>query len=424
MLTGMPGRTDTTTQAAAAAPTGHAASAMLSVREARERLLAAVESLSGVETVALADALGRVAATPLVSERNVPSSDNSAMDGVALRHADLVAAGGRLSVVGRTAAGQPPGALTPGTAMGILTGAVVPAGADTVVPIEATERSGDAIRVLDENVAIGANIRRAGEDVARGAVVVPAGRALRPQDIGVAAAIGAASLAVRPRLRVALVVTGDELVEPGQPLAPGQLYDSNGPMLSAVLSALGCHVIARHRVGDDLATTTATFEAASQGADLVLSSGGVSVGEEDHVKAAVRTLGAIEVWKVAVQPGKPIGFGRVGSVPWLGLPGNPVSSLVTLLVFGVPLVRRLQGREPLVPSAVPVPAGFSRERVNKREEYVRVALRDGALVPYHHQGSGVLSSTVHGDGLACIPAGSSVREGDTLAYTSFAEYLG
>lgn len=405
----------------------HRAKPMLSVTEARARLLAAVEPLAGVEAVPLERALGRVAATSLVAPRDVPLADNSAMDGFALRLADLEAAGGTLPVAGRTAAGQRPQALAPGTAMRILTGAVVPEGADAVVPIEDVEVAdggAGAIRVTRMPVAPGANIRRAGEDVARGTVVLPAGRRLRPQDLGVAASVGATHLEVRRTLRVAVVVTGDELVEPGRELAPGQLYDSNRPMLAAALVALGCDVTRVERVRDDLAATTDALRAAAADADLVVTSGGVSVGEEDHVKSAVRALGAIEVWKVAVQPGKPIGFGRIAGVPWLGLPGNPVSSLVTLLVFGVPLIRRQQGREPAEPAAVPVPAGFARATPNRREEYVRVALQGGRVVPYHHQGSGVLQSTAWADGLARVPAGALVQEGEPLDYFAFAELLG
>lgn len=406
----------------------HVARPMLSVAEARARLLAAVEPLAGVEAVTLERALGRVSAAPLVAPRDVPLADNSAMDGFALRRADLEAAGGTLPVAGRTAAGQRPGALAPGTAMRILTGAVVPAGADAVVPIEDVEVVGagdhEAIRVARMPVAPGANVRRAGEDIARGAVVLPAGRRLRPQDLGVAASVGAIHLEVRRPLRVAVVVTGDELVEPGRELEPGQLYDSNRPMLAAALVALGCQVARAARVPDELAATTDALRAAAADADLVVTSGGVSVGEEDHVKAAVRALGAIEVWKVAVQPGKPIGFGRIEGVPWLGLPGNPVSSLVTLLVFGVPLIRRLQGREPVEPAAVPVPAGFARATPNRREEYVRVAVQGGRVVPYPHQGSGVLQSTAWADGLARVPAGALVQEGEPLDYYAFAELLG
>jgi molybdopterin molybdotransferase len=399
------------------------AAGLLSVAEARARLVAAVAPLAEIELVPLERAVGRVLAAPLVAARSVPSADNSAMDGFALRVADLEAAGGALPIAGRAAAGERPTVLAPGTAMSIFTGAVVPAGADAVVPIEDVAVEGGAIRPT-KVVALGANVRRAGEDLAVGDEVLPAGRRLRPQDLAAAASVGVARLEVRRALRVAVVATGDELVAPGEALEPGQLHDGNGPMLAAVFASLGAEVTGVARVRDDLDATVAALRAAADGADLIVTSGGVSVGEEDHVKAAVRALGRIEVWKVAVQPGKPIGFGRVGGVPWLGLPGNPVSSLVTLLVFGVPLLRRLQGREPLLPAGVPVPAGFARPHPNRREEYVRVALRDGRLVPYPQQGSGVLRSTVWADGLARIPAGALVADGDPLDYFSFDELLG
>ncbi len=399
------------------------APAMITVAEARERILAGLETVPGTELVPLGDALGRVVATAYVASRDVPPSDNSAMDGYALRTDELAAAGGVLPLAGRVAAGDPPASLPAGAAMVVLTGAVLPSGADAVVPQEACEVDGDVVRVRQPEVVRGAHIRPAGEDIARGTVALPAGRRVRPQDIGVAASVGATALEVRRPVRVAVVATGDELVPVGEPLAPGQLYDSNGPMLVALLSALGCRVTLATRVGDDLDATIRTLDAARAEADLVVTSGGVSVGEEDHVKAAVRALGHIEVWKVAVQPGKPIGFGRLAAVPWLGLPGNPLSGLVTFLVFGVPLVRRLQGRDVLVPRSVPVAAGFTRKRPNEREEYVRVSLEGERLMAYRHQGSGVLSSAAWGDGLARVPAGALVREGDALAYTGYADLL-
>lgn len=405
------------------APTATPAAPMISVADARARLVAAVAPLADLEAVPLERALGRVLAAALTSGRTVPMADNSAMDGFALRVADLEAAGGTLPMAGRAAAGQRPTVLAAGTAMSIFTGAIIPAGADAVVPIEDVEVVDGAIRTT-KSVATGANVRRAGEDLAEGDEVLPMGRRLRPQDLGVAASVGVASLEVRRVPRIAVLVTGDELVAPGERPEPGQLFDGNGPMLAAVLMALGAHVAHVARVRDDLDATVAALRAAAVDADLIVTSGGVSVGEEDHVKAAVRALGSIDVWKIAVQPGKPIGFGRVVGVPWLGLPGNPVSSLVTMLLFGVPLVRRLQGREPVVPAGVPVRAGFARTRPNRREEYVRVALRDGHLVPYPHQGSGVLRSTVWADGLARIPAGAVVGEGDLLDFSSFTELLG
>jgi molybdopterin molybdotransferase len=397
---------------------------MIGVAEARMRMLTGLDVVEGVERLPLAQSLGRILEAPLVAPRDVPPAANSAMDGYALRYDELVAADGLLPVAGRIAAGDPPATLAPGTAMGILTGAIVPDGADTIVPIEACEVAGGTLPVAAQRIRRGAHIRPAGEDLARGAVALPAGRRLRPQDLGVAASLGLTDLSVRRRLRAAVVATGDELVAPGAPLSPGALYDSNGPMLSALLTALGCEVTRVLRVGDDLDDTIAALRTASEGADLVVTSGGVSVGEEDHVKAAVRALGSIEVWKVAVQPGKPIGFGRVAGVPWLGLPGNPLSGFVTALVFGVPLLRRLQGREPLLPVVIPVAAGFSRPLPNAREEYVRVAVQEGRLVPHPKQGSGVLSSASWGDGLARIPADTIVREGDLLDFTGFAEYVG
>jgi molybdopterin molybdotransferase len=397
--------------------------ALLRVDEAQARILAAVAPLATVERVPLARARGRVAAEELRANLDLPLADHSAMDGYALRLADLGLAGGRLPVTIRAAAGAPTATLGAGEAALIFTGANLPHGADTVVRLEDCDVAGHEVQVRAGDVRLGDHVRRVGEDVRRGTSVWGPGFRLRPQDVGLAASLGVVEVAVRRPPRVALLVTGDELVEPGRPLTDGRIYDSNGPMLTALLQALGCEADPVARVVDTLDGTRAALRDAAPHADLIVTTGGVSVGAEDHVKAAVRDLGEIAVWGVAVKPGKPLGFGHVAGVPWLGLPGNPVSSFVTFLLFGVPLVRRLMGRAACVPAPLAVPAAFRRTRAIARDEYLRVRVEDGRLVPHPRQGSGVLSSTSWSDGLARVPAGTLVDEGDPLAYYGYAELM-
>lgn len=399
---------------------GSAVGAMLGVEAARLRVIDAVGPLAGVERVPLSLALGRVVAEPVRAAVEVPPADNSSMDGFAFRLADLEASGGTLPLRGRAAPGHASEPLGPGEATRIFTGAVVPRGADTVVRLEHCEVTGESVRVVNTDIAVGDNIRRAGEDVTRGAVVLSEGHRIRPPDLGVAASVGTTDVPVRRLPRVAVLVTGDELVEPGRPLADAQIYDSNGAMMRGLLDWLGCEPRLVGRTGDTLAATRDAMRAATTDADLIVTHGGVSVGHEDHVKNAVQDLGRLDLWKVAVKPGKPVGFGEVLGVPWLGLPGNPVSGFVTFLLFGAPLIRRLQGREPTMPAPLHLPAGFRRERAGKREEYVRVRVQGGRLIPHAHQGAGVLSSAAWGDGLARIDAGTTVQEGDGLPYYSYA----
>jgi molybdopterin molybdotransferase len=269
---------------------------------------------------------------------------------------------------------------------------------------------------IDTPPAAGANVRRAGEDLARGAVALPAGRRLRPADVGVAASLGHAELEVRPRLTVAILTTGDELVPAGRPLGAGQIYASNGALLFSLLAGLGCTPMPPVQVADSLAATREALDTAAATADLVLTSGGVSVGEEDHIKAAVAALGVLEQWKVAIKPGKPLAFGRVRNTAFVGLPGNPVALFVTFALFAAPAIRRLQGRRSALPTALPIPAGFDRQCTDKREVYLRVRLQKGRLVPYPRQGAAILSSVAWADGLARVQAGRPVTHGDPLDF--------
>jgi molybdopterin molybdotransferase len=379
---------------------------LISIDEARERVLEAVRGL-GSEQVALADARGRVLAEDLTSAVDVPPFDSSAMDGFA-----LVAGPAReLEVSGESRAGHPyEGELAPETAVRISTGAAVPPGASAVIPVERTSENG--ARVTVEETAEGANIRRAGEDLRAADVVLARGSVLGPVELGVAASVGRAELVCARRPRVALLVTGDELVQPGEPLEPGQIYTSNGFALAAQVAAAGAELVLRETVPDSAEGTHAALDRALGGADVVIASGGVSVGPHDHVKGGLRELGVTErFWGVALRPGKPTWFGTRGDVLAFGLPGNPVSAMVTFQLFARPALAALQGADPS-PSLAPATLDEPVERNPRREQAVRVRLRyaeDGLhAFTTGEQGSHMLTSMLGADGLALVPAGEGV----------------
>jgi len=394
-----------------------ARSGLHGVAEARARLIDAVTTVTGIESVALDDALGRVLAGPVAASVNVPPADNSAMDGYAMSAVALRERGGALPVSTRIQAGDSPEPLAPGTAARIFTGAVVPDGADAVVMQEKTSEHDGKVYV-EGALEPGSNIRRAGEDLCAGDEILDAGIRLRPQDLGLLASTGIGAVEVRRRVRVTILSTGDELAAPGTSLAPGQIYNSNQALVQGLLASLGCEVVAARHVADTPEATRSALETAAREADLILSTGGVSVGDADYVKSAVEQLGRLDLWKIAVKPGKPLAFGRVGATVFVGLPGNPVSAFVTFCLFAAPVIRRMQGRRDLMPQAVRIPAGFSTGQA-RREEYLRVRADQGQLLRYPHQGSGVLSSAVWASGLARIPVGLAVREGDLVEYFGF-----
>ncbi len=390
---------------------------MLTVAEARTKILAAATPAVANMQVPLQQAHGRILAADVLAPIQVPPCDNSAMDGYAVRVADLLA--GPLPVAGAIYAGAAPGELLVGTAQRIFTGAPLPAGADAVVIQEDVQRNGDTIALLDgAKVVAGDNIRRAGEDIRVGEQVLVAGRRLQAADIGLLASLGIAAVAVRSPLRVGLLCTGDELLEPGDPPQPGRIYNSNRYLLVAMLGSLGCEVVDAGIVGDDLAATCTALQQLAQGVDVLVSTGGVSVGDADVVKQAVESLGGLDVWKIAVKPGKPLAFGHVCGKPFFGLPGNPVSAFVTLLLFVQPFLQRAQGGDVRDPVCVPVKAGFAWPKAGKREEYLRVTLqREGeALVAIRlpNQGSGVLSSVARADALLRVPVGTTFVLGDVV----------
>ncbi|MBI2748384.1 MAG: molybdopterin molybdotransferase MoeA [Burkholderiales bacterium] len=404
---------------------------LLPLDEALARLLAAATPLAGVDAVPVGEADGRVLAQDVVSALHVPPQDNSSMDGYAVRSADLGAPGVQLPVSQRIPAGSAGAPLQHGTVARIFTGAPVPQGADAIVMQEdctALEGS-DAPRVqINALPAPGQYIRRAGEDVARGDVVLTQGQRLGPAELGLAASIGMATLSVARRPRVALFSTGDELVMPGtvapQDMPPGAIYNSNRFFLSALLRRMGCVVTDLGIVPDHREATVHALRDAAQSHDVILTSGGVSVGEEDHIKPAVESLGSLDMWQIAMKPGKPFAHGRVGAAHFLGLPGNPVSSFVTFAVLVRPFLLQVQGATQVAMKSVAARADFTWARPDKRREFLRARRNaDGGLDLFPNQSSGVLTSAVWGDGLIDNPPGCAIAAGDTVRFVPFAELL-
>ena len=420
-----------------AAATAPARAPLRPLDAALAELLAHAAPLAGLETVATFDADGRVLAQDLHASLNVPAHDNSAMDGYAVRCADWPDAAlldgapldtaPLLPVSQRIAAGHSGQALAPLSVARIFTGAPIPPGADAVVMQEdcAASEAGVRIRVQPET---GQWIRRRGEDVAAGALVLPRGTRLTPAALGLAASIGFDRLQVVPRVRVALLSTGDELVMPGEvapaDMKPGAIYNSNRFFLKALLQRLGCTVTDLGIVPDRLDATIAALESASQQHDVILTSGGVSVGEEDHIKPAVQALGALNLWQIAIKPGKPFAYGRVGAAHFMGLPGNPVASLVSFLLLVRPFLLRLQGVTDVAPKTMALTAHFDWPRVDKRREFLRVKHNAaGGLDLFANQSSGVLTSAVWADGLVDNLPGQTIKHGDSVQFISFSELM-
>ena len=400
---------------------------MLSFEQALERLLAAAQPVTEIRSQPLTAAAGRVLALAQRSTVAVPPLDNSGMDGYAVRSDDVTAAGVCLPVSQRIPAGTVGTALRPGTAARIFTGAPVPAGADAVVMQELCEH-GDGGVVINHVPRAEENIRRAGEDIAAGAEILRPGIRLRTQDIALAASAGLPELPVYRRVRVGVFFTGDELVQPGEPLPPGAIYNSNRYALRALLEGLGCAVRDLGTVPDKLPATRDALRRAAADNDLIITSGGVSVGEEDHVKAAVEAEGQLDMWKIAIKPGKPLAFGEVrrdGGKAWfIGLPGNPVSAMVTFMVMVRPFVLRLQGISDVTPRAFVVRADFDWPRPDVRAEFLRAMINgQGGVEIFPNQGSGVVTSLCWGDGLIINPPALAVRCGDSVRFVPFAELL-
>ncbi|AYF87350.1 gephyrin-like molybdotransferase Glp [Pseudomonas sp. JS3066] len=393
---------------------------LMPVEDALARLLALAVAapIDACETVALAEADGRVLAEPLVAGLDLPPWDNSAMDGFALRLADWQ--GEPLIVSQRILAGSAPEPLKPGTCARIFTGAPLPEGADLVEMQENAEVLPDGrVRFL-EPLRAGQNVRPRGQETRTGDSVLPAGTRLGPIEMGLCASLGAAELLVRRRPLVAVISTGDELVPPGQPLGPGQIYNSNRSLLIAWLKRLGCSVVDAGILADDLELTRKALAELGQ-VDLILSTGGVSVGEADFLGEALREAGELALWKLAIKPGKPLTFGHFRGVPVIGLPGNPASTLVTFGLLARPYLLRRLGVEEVEPLGFVVPAGFTWKKPGNRREYLRARLENGRAVIYPNQSSGVLRSAAWAEGLVEVLEGTTLAEGDTLRFIPLSE---
>ena len=401
---------------------------LISYDDALQQLIDKVSPSGETARKPLLEAYGEVIAESLSSSIDVPLADNSAMDGYALNTSDLAASGQtRLPVSQRIAAGEAAQPLQPGTVARIFTGALIPAGADAVIIQEQVVLDDETIS-FEQRPETGVNIRVAGNDIRNGDTILSKGTRLRAQEIGLAASVGLESLLVYEKLRVGIFLTGDELVEPGQALAPGKIYDSNRYTLHGLLHDLGCEIVDLGLVGDTLEATKAAMCNAAQQAHLVVTCGGVSVGEEDHVRIAIQQLGDLHLWRLRIKPGKPLAFGMIEQTPFIGLPGNPVSVFVTFCLFVAPLIKTLQGRSWHKPLATPVVAGFDWPKPDSRREFLRARLENetgqGTLARiYPNQDSGVLSSTAWAQGLVEIGEGQTHRAGDLVDYIAFAQFL-
>lgn len=393
---------------------------LMPLDEAREKLLASLPRLCDTESLPTDQCAGRILAQDVVAPINVPPAPNSSMDGYAVAFSDL--GSGELTVSQRIPAGHAPQPLQPGTAARIFTGAEMPPGADTILIQEDAEVTESGSIRVKETPKKGEWVRPAGMDLKEGATILKAGSRITPAGVGVSASMGLTHLTVYKPLKVALITTGDELVEPGQPLGPGKIYNSNIQMIGTLLEQAGFEWVRMARVEDDRAATVAALQEAVSKADAVLTIGGVSVGEEDHVKAAIESLGTLNLWRIRLKPGKPFAAAEIDGTPIFSLPGNPMSSLVTFSLLARPCLMHLQGAVYKAPTSIPLVVGFSREE-QKRDEYVRVAVIDGMAKTLVSQNSGVLSSALTADGLLHLPAFEEIQEGKAYSFMPFASLL-
>lgn len=404
---------------------------LLPVNEALEQLLAQAPPADTTEQCSLCNLLGRVLATPLTAPHPVPPTDNSAMDGYAVRYRDLAAEKTTtLPLTQRIIAGDLPQPLIAGSAARIFTGAAIPAGADTVIPQEQCQQHSSTENsqvTIHATARCGEHIRRAGEDITQGSTFMQAGCRLQPQAIGLIAANGIATVAVFRRLKVALLSSGNELLMPGAKIEAGKLYNSNHATLTALLQALGCEIIDLGIVRDKLSTTINVLKDAAMQADLIISSGGVSVGEEDHIKTAIEQFGKLMIWRLNIKPGKPLAFGQISNKPFFALPGNPVSLFVTFCLFARPFILRMQGIQAVRPQPLKARAQFSHARKGARQEYLRsrIATIDNSteVTTFSKQGSALLSSIVWANSLTVIPPGTTVKPGEWVEVIPFSELI-
>jgi molybdopterin molybdotransferase len=405
---------------------------LMPVAEALARLLDSARPFRAVREIPLADCQGQYLAEAVTSRVDVPAFDNAAVDGVALRHADLDEPGLTRPMPLRVAAGDAPATLAPGQVARIFTGAPVPAGADTVLMQEDCEVAEARVRLPGKDtVTAGQNIRPAGQDARRDDVVMERGDRLTPQAVGLIASVGIATVKVNAP-RVLILTSGDEIQSPEETPLPGKIFDSNGPQLTQLLLQSGFVNVQREHLPDDPAiirnTLTRVLTDSAQRPDVIISTGGVSVGEEDHLRAVLAEHGELDFWRLAIKPGKPFTYGRIDDIPFFGLPGNPSAVLVCYLMLVLPALRRSCGTDAVLPTAMPLPVDFTIKKPAKRQEYLRVrCVYESAqltLKKHPNQSSGMLSSAVWADGLAVVPVGGTVSPGDTLSFLSFSGLLG
>jgi molybdopterin molybdotransferase len=393
---------------------------LLSVDEALAQLLAGAVPVADVEALPTLEASGRVLARAQRSSMDVPPMDNSAMDGFALRAADATA-NARLRVAQKIMAGSVGRPLEPGTAARIFTGAPIPPGADAIVIQEDTATEGELV-LIKKTPKPGDWVRYIGSDIRKGSEILAAGKRLLPQDTGLAASVGIKALPVYRKVRMGLFFTGDELVMPGEPLPPGRIYNSNRFTLRGLAQAFDCEVNDYGIVPDSLEATRAVLRRAAKECDLIVTSGGVSVGEADYVKPAVEAEGRLLMWRIAMKPGRPLAFGKIGAAAFIGLPGNPVSSFVTFLIFVRPFLLRTQGHSSVEPKVIAARADFDWPEPDARREFLRVKWNArGGLDLYPTQDSAVLASTAWADGLVDNPAGHAIRKGEMLRFLPYSE---
>ncbi len=399
---------------------------LMPVDQALELLLDSAIPSDKTETIDLVKAGGRILAENLCSNINVPPADNSAMDGYAVRSADFLSAEKQsLLISQRICAGEVGVSLEANTAARIFTGASIPTGADAVIMQEYCKVEGDHV-ITSGPISAGTNLRKAGEDIASGDIILKIGDKLKPQDLGLAASVGISKLKVYRRLRVGIFFTGNELREPGTKLNAGQIYNSNRYTLRGLLDNLNCEIIDLGIVKDTLQATRDAMLEAAERSDLVMTSGGVSVGEEDYVRIALEELGQLKLWRINIKPGKPLAFGKIGNTPFLGMPGNPVSVFATFCVFAHPYIQKKSGATDVLPNSFMVSAGFEWKKKGYRCEYLRARVeRDASgqssITLFPHQGSGVLTSTSWANGLAIIPPKTMINKGDRIEFIPFSE---
>jgi len=401
---------------------------LLSADEALEFLLDASTATEKKESVSLDNSLSRILASDIHSTINVPGFDNSAMDGyaIALNDNQLLQKNLSFNIVDRIPAGSTGNELNKGCAARIFTGAPIPKGANTVIMQEECEVSEDESQItITRTIKLNENIRPTGNDILENDVILSSGKQIQPQDISLASSVGVGELTVYKKIKVGVFFTGDELVEPGIPLSSGQIYNSNRYALVALLEQVGCEVINLGNIEDKFSATCDALESLESQCDLIMTTGGVSVGEEDHVKPAVESLGEINLWKIRMKPGKPLAYGKVKQTPFIGLPGNPVSSFVTFCIFSLPFIKKMQGNNNYQSKIIKVKANFECKRAKPRREYARARIDHSESTPvanlYPKQGSDVMSSIVWADGLVEIPENKTVELGELLNYYPLSE---